>query len=116
MGSFSEGVDELMTEPLFVKAKLHLYPTEEGGKTVPIADGYRPNHNFGGPDGRDFFVGQVEIRGEERMFPGDTHEVFVHFLDSEGLKDHLVVGNVWRIQEGISLVGTAEILSVGSET
>ncbi len=94
-----------------VLARVRFLSTSEGGRVSPVSGIYRPNHNFGAPDGREFYIGQIELDGRE-VLPGQTHDLCVTFLSGPGLSELLQVGRYWRIQEGARLVATAEVLAM----
>ena len=96
-------------EPLLVEAELTLYKTEEGGRSTPFTQNFRPNHNFDWPENNRFFIGQVEINEGEWMYPGETRILNVTFLDAKGLRELLTIGKVWKIQEGSIVVGEATV-------
>lgn len=76
---------------------------------------WRPNHNFGAPEGRAFYIGQVEFDPPGTIEPGQTRDVLVRFIDGPGLREQLRPGRSWRVQEGPTLVATARIIKVLSE-
>lgn len=84
--------------------------TEEGGKTRPYTGNFRPNHNFGGAENHETFIGQVEVPDGAYIAPGDTYDLIVRFMDDPGLNDLLQVGRTWQIQEGRKLVAHAQVL------
>ena len=98
--------------PVRAIARLHVLTAEEGGRRGPFCGGYRPNHNFGGPENRNFFIGQIEVPEGEWVHPGETRELTITFLNVAELAEHLSVGTRWRIQEGERLVASAELLSI----
>ena len=98
--------------PIRVRARIELISTEAGGRTKPIGQRYRPNHNFGTEENRSFYIGQIDIPEETQLHPGENKEANVTFLSGPGLREKIAVGTVWRIQEGQWLVGTGEILEV----
>jgi elongation factor Tu len=102
---FYDNLDSVGDEPLLVEATISLLATDQGGKERPIAHHYRPNHNFGGPDNRNMFIGQVELEDGELLYPGQTKNLMVRFPNVRGLREHLAIGTEWRIQEGMHLVG-----------
>jgi elongation factor Tu len=101
--------------PARVLARVHFLNTSEGGRASPVSGVYRPNHNFGAPDGRQFYIGQVELPNGLRLLPGDTYDLYITFLNGPHLTKHLQVGRCWRIQEGARHVATAEVLVLLSE-
>jgi hypothetical protein len=109
--SFSDNMDFISGPPVVVEARISLLPESEGGHPVGVDHHYRPNHNFGGPDDRSFFIGQVDFEGGD-LQPGESRDVTVTFLPVRGLVDQLSPGRRWRIQEGSQLVGMAELRRV----
>ncbi len=57
------------------KAKLTLYPTENGGRKMGIKTGYRPNHVFEYKENSSDFVttyiGQIDFE-KELILPNET--------------------------------------------
>ena len=99
-------------EPIRVRAEIAIISTENGGRKSAICAKYRPNHNFGGPEDREFYIGQVETPVGEKLYPGNIYNVPVTFLSGPGLSDLIKVGRVWRIQEGSKLVAMGKVLAV----
>jgi translation elongation factor EF-Tu-like GTPase len=96
-----------------VLARVHVLATADGGRSVPFTAKYRPNHNFGGADdNRHFFIGQVEVPEGEWVYPGETRELTITFINVAGLREQLTPGRRWRLQEGWRLIATAELLSL----
>lgn len=102
--------------PLKVRATLSFLSTEEGGRNAGVLSGYRPNHNFGLPDGREFYIGQVDFELGQMIQPGESREVSICFIQGPGLIDKLQLGQTWRIQEGPKLVAIGEVLEIMYET
>jgi elongation factor Tu len=99
-------------EPIRVLARVHVLAAADGGRRRPFTAKYRPNHNFGGAENRNFFIGQVEVPEGEWIYPGETRELTITFLNALDLREQLTPGRQWRIQEGSRLVATAELLSL----
>lgn len=99
-------------ELIRVLARVHVLAAADGGRNHPFTAGYRPNHNFGTAENRDFFIGQMEVPEGEWVHPGETRDLTITFLNTVGLPEHLTPGRRWRIQEGRQLVATAELLSL----
>jgi translation elongation factor EF-Tu-like GTPase len=109
-------VDLIEDGPKFrVLARVYVIKTEDGGRKTPFMSGYMPNHNFGNAENRSFYVGRIEVVGNDWVYPGETREIWVEFLYGRNLEKHLAVGNKWRIQEGGWLVATAEVIEVIEE-
>ena len=98
-------------EILRVRASIRVLTAEEGGRTMPVFSGYRPDHNFGGPENRLMYMGVIEFDGEPNE-PGKTKEVEIRFLSGLGLRELLCRGRKQRIQEGNILVAQGEIIEV----
>src|SRR5450759_3371802 len=107
--SFFDNMDFIDCPSMFVEARFSVLPESEGGHLISTEYNYRPNHNFGGPENRHFFIGQVDFEGGD-LHPGESRDVTVTFLPVRGLVDELVPGRCWRIQQGSRLIGTAELL------
>jgi len=101
---------------LNVRANLTLLSETKNRRRSDKQARWRPNHNFGPADGRDFYIGQVEFESVDTIEPGQTAEVLVRFFDGPGLREQLVPGRTWRVQEGPNLVATASVVSVAGET
>jgi elongation factor Tu len=101
--------------PLNVRANVMLLPENRRGRRSDSEVHWRPNHNFGSPDGRDFYIGQVEFETTDTLEPGQTCTALVRFLDGPGLSENLVPGRSWRIQEGPTLVARATVIEVVGE-
>jgi hypothetical protein len=108
---FLDDMDFVDGPALVVRALLTIVPEPEGGHPVSADIAFRPNHNFGGPEDRHFYIGQVDFDGGD-LLPGETREVSVRFLPVRSLPDKLVVGRKWRVQVGTKLLGMAEVTQV----
>lgn len=98
-----------------VRATLSVGSADAGGRRIPGGAKWRPNHNFGEPDGRSFYIGQVHF-GSSDLNPNDTREVVIEFLEGPGLLDHLQVGRAWRVQDGPKLFAIATVVEVVGKT
>ncbi len=95
-----------------VKASIILLPTERGGRSSPLISGYRPNHNFLGPDKDKMCMGQVTVDNDESIQPGQEKSVEILFVLLDEYVELLEPGFKWRIQEGSRHVGDGEIIEV----
>src|SRR5689334_7580666 len=109
---FSDELRSAGDEPIRVLARIRVLQTAEGGRHAPFRAKYRPNHNFGDSENRNFFIGQVEVPPGESVYPGETREFVITFLNVVGLAEQLTPGRRWRIQEGGHLVAIGELISV----
>jgi hypothetical protein len=99
-------------DPLNVRASVTLLPEVERERRSDSEVHWRPNHNFGPSEGRDFYIGQVEFEGTDVLEPGQTCTALVRFLDGPRLSGNLVPGRSWRIPVGPTLVATATVIEV----
>jgi len=113
--SFNDVLEPAGKEAIRVLSRISVLRTEDGGRAGPFTHHYRPNHNFGGPEDRVFYIGQVEVPEGAWIHPGDVCELTITFLNVRGLSELLHVGRKWCIQEGEKLVAAAEIVSLVKE-
>jgi elongation factor Tu len=113
---FTDVLEPAGKEPIRVLARISVVPPEQGGRKGPFTTNFRPNHNFGGPDHRIFYIGQVEVPEGTWIHPGETRDLPVTFWNVKGIRELLQVGRNWRIQEGGRLIANAEVLSLLHET
>ncbi len=100
---------------IHIKAKLTLYSSENGGRKIGIASGYRPNHVFeyqenGQPEYT--FIGDILFDNIQLIMPGEPNEVTVRFLFHQPIEKHLTMERIWWIHEGPRKIGEAKILSI----
>jgi hypothetical protein len=80
--------DVVMAEAgIHIKARVALLPSAISGRTGPIRGGYRPNHNFGGPDDRDMDVGFLNFSDGQTLSPGESTEIDITLWPRPGLKE-----------------------------
>lgn len=103
-----------MAEPgsLLVRARIDLLPTAESGRASPIWNDYRPNHNFGQPDGHMFCMGFFRLPPGRAVAPGESAEAEILFHSLPEMLGQIVVGRRWRIQEGSRLVAHGTVLEI----
>jgi len=114
--AFTDNLDIIDDIPIRVLARVEVVTTEKGGRQGPFTKGFRPNHNFGKDADRFFFIGQIEVPDDEWVYPGETRDLLITFLNARGLADLLKLGRKWRIQEGPRLVATGTVLSIEEPT
>jgi hypothetical protein len=95
-----------------VKAYVRLLPSDQPGRVGLIRSGHHLNHNFGGPANRTLYVGQITFPEDRWYSPGSESEVRVDFVDFPGLRECLVPGREWHIQEAARVVAEAKVLEV----
>lgn len=116
MGTFAFNDLINSNKPIKVVAEISFISENEGGRSRPVQAIYRPNHNFGPENHREFYIGQVEIPEDNKLYPGETYILPITFINGPGLSELLSVGRKWRIQEGPRLVARAKIIKVGNNT
>jgi translation elongation factor EF-Tu-like GTPase len=99
-----------------VRALVSFLASHEGGRTTDICLTYRPINNFGGPDDRESWFGQICPAPTDKISPGESREVVIQFNAAPALLAELTPGRTWRIQEGAQLVATATVLEILGET
>ena len=109
-------LETVSNSPILVEAEVTLYKTEDGGKESSITKSYRPNHNFDWPQNKRMFIGQIELKEDEWMNPGETKILNITFMDAKGLREVLAIGRTWKIQEGSHIVGEATVKYIVSES
>ena len=97
-----------------VLATVSLHSPDQGGRDISGDVPYRPNHNFGDAEDREFFIGQVDVP-PEGLRVGEVRLLEITFMNGPGLSEALQVGRRWRIQHGPKWVATAEIVEVRGE-
>lgn len=61
------------------------------------------------------FIGQIELKKDEFLHPGEARDLLVTFLNVPELREKLTVGRSWRLQEGQELVGYGKVKRVVDE-
>ncbi len=110
--SFTDILEPARGTPLRVLARVSVVSTEDGGRKGPFTKHYRPNHNFGDTENRAFYIGQIEVADGDWVYPGETRDLEITFLNVGDLINLLKVGRTWRIQEGQKHVASAEVLQM----
>lgn len=95
-----------------VRALITFLASHEGGRTSDVRSTYRPLHNFGEPDNREMWFGQIRLDENDKISPGESREVLVQFNAEPALVAELKPGRTWRIQEGPQLVATAKVIEI----
>jgi translation elongation factor EF-Tu-like GTPase len=110
--AFTDVLEPAGDKPICVLARISVIRTEDGGRKGPFTTSYRPNHNFDEAADRIFYIGQLEVPEGTWVYPGETRDLVITFLNVRGLSALLRVGRAWRIQEGGQHVATAEVLAL----
>ncbi len=83
--AFTDLIGEPDDPRVRVRARFDMLGPEAGGRSLPIFGKYRPNHNFGDPENRIMYMGQIEIPDTDPIKPGSAREVEILFLPDPGL-------------------------------
>jgi hypothetical protein len=102
---FWDNMDIISDTPLRTRALITMLP---GKRRQAVR--YRPNHNFGAPENRYFYIGQVHLGEDQWLNPNEPKEAVVEFFNVRGLRELLVPGAVLRLQEGATHVGNAQVI------
>lgn len=96
-----------------VRAKIRFNPSTEGGRSIGILSGYRPNHFFRldeEDEREECFMGEIKFNEPDVLELGKTYEVNVRFILSQRIEPYLKIGKKWLIKEGSVNVGNGEII------
>ena len=100
---------------IIVKANIYLLTPEEGGRTIGIKSGYRPNHVFQKPHdikNMHCYIGDIQFDEHDCIEPGQTKTVTVRFLRNPIVERFIKVGLKWDIYEAPMPVAKAEIIEI----
>ncbi|MEU0053148.1 elongation factor Tu [Streptomyces sp. NPDC006309] len=86
-------------------ARVYVLPGREGGRTTPVATGYRPQFHLRTAD----VVGRVDLGGAGVARPGETVEMSVEL----GREVPLEPGLGFAVREGGRTVGAGTVIAVG---
>jgi len=105
----------MLSDEILVRAKIHLFSTENSGKETAITSGYRPNHAFQKPERPNqlkSYIGEIRFDKPDFILPGESAEVNVAFLNIDEIKKYIKPGQKWFIYEGTKFFGEGEIVSI----
>ncbi|RUL74526.1 hypothetical protein [Dyella choica] len=97
---------------MHVLARVQMIATKDGGRSGPVATGYRSNSTFHGANGLVSCIGQFELEDNRWIYPGDLAEIIVSFRNGTDLANVIQAGRKWSIHEGGKLVGYGEVLAL----
>ena len=103
-----------MTEPTgsaFIQARVTLVPTDAGGRSTGIANGYRCNCRVPGHSEGEFFDATFHIQGAAVLEPGATLDVRIQPHHPDDWRS-IEVGSVIEMCEGPRLIGRAIVTSL----
>lgn len=98
-----------MKGPDFIAKLIYLKP-EQGGRSTPVASGYRPQLKF------DFTElqtsGQQIFADRELVYPGDEVIANITMLSPHFYLGKLEQGKQFEFREGARIIGTGEIIEI----
>ena len=106
------------TEEGFVRVRLRVLATDEGGRQGPLFDGYRANWDIGNrteDGGRTTNDAPLLLDEQESLVPGAIADVRIIPIAPE-FWTHLSVGQEIVMHEGGRIVGRGEVLEVVGPT
>jgi translation elongation factor EF-Tu-like GTPase len=97
-----------MKRPRDIEATIRFLSTEEGGKTRPVFDDYRPQFYY---DGRDWDAPQ-EYPDVSEVRPGDTVRAYLAFLSPQCHLGKIYEGMKFQVREGAKVVAEGEVTRI----
>jgi len=94
-------------------ATLSLFPTENGGRKMPVYDHYKPSFSF---SSANQFSGEVSFPELDEVKPGQTATAFIKLLPSKHIRQNLKRGDSFAVLEGVKVVGTGVIQHIEQKT
>jgi elongation factor Tu len=94
--------------PYDVEAMVTYLPTEHGGKTKSVTNGYRPQFYYDGED----FGATHPYPDVERVSPGESARVFLTFLHPDLHVGRLHPGKAFLIREGHKVFGYGTVTRI----
>jgi hypothetical protein len=95
-----------------LRVEIRLLPSNQEGRSTPIANGYRPLCVFAGEDGSETVVGLCQLELAGKLMPGGVGEGTLGFAPevSDLVRSLLRVGSEFGLAEGREVIGTARVL------
>lgn len=93
-----------------LEARIDFLSTSEGGRSTPTASGYRPNHDFGLPDG--LCNASHEYPHADLVYPGESVRALIYLRSPELQRGRLHPGFELKVQEGGRIVGFGTVVTV----
>lgn len=97
-----------------VKAKIRFKTSEEGGRSIGIKSGYRPNHVFEYKENgmlKEAFMGDIRFDKPKALKLGKEYEVMIRFPLVQRIERFMDIGRKWWIHEANHQIGEAEIIT-----
>jgi len=93
-----------------LRATVRFYTSREGGRSAPIASGYRAMLNFQPEQNREFNDGELVLVDREQVEPGDECEVLVRLGNWEAVPVPLERGRPFLLNEGARIIGKGTVV------
>lgn len=97
-----------MKIPRDIEAEIYFLTPEEGGRTTPAFNKYRPQFYYNSGD----WDAQHEYPDVEEVKPGETVRVFLAFMSPQEHLGKIHVGMEFLIREGARTVGRGKITEI----
>ena len=106
-----------MSEPRIgarARVQVDLATPEQGGRTRPVASGYRPLCFVAGPNGTVATIGLCKLELEGELAPGKSAPGTISFDESVSgdVRSLVKVGSNISLAEGNHIIGSARVLDV----
>ena len=90
------------------EVELSFVPTEQGGRSTPVASGYRPQFYRDGKynDAVHTYIGVA------RVHPGQTVRAYLSFIRPDLQVGHLHPGTVFEIREGERVIARGHVIRI----
>lgn len=98
-----------------VKAKIRFKTKAEGGRSISIQNGFRPDHVFEYEENgklHQAFIGEISFDEYEELELGKSYEVNVRFPFAQRIERFIDKGRKWWIHEGLLQIGEGEMLDI----
>ena len=97
-----------MTFPKDIEAEIYFLTPEEGGRSGPAFDNYRPQFYY---NGKDWDASHV-YPDVEQALPGETVRAYIAFLSPKEHFGNVHIGMKFLIREGARTVGRGIIKEI----
>lgn len=103
----------LTHQPADFLAKVYLLSPEEGGRSLPVSIGYRPQIYFNiNVEKITCTSGSWQKMGTDKLLPGQSTEIEIAILAKEYYKNSLAVGMKFPLKEGSVKIAEGVILEI----
>src|SRR5436309_3105903 len=97
---------------VILTVRIQLLMAAEGGRTTPVAGGYRPLCVLPAPDGSASYLGLCQLELADSIPPGGAATARLRFHDdvADIVREHLRPGAIFKFAEGPRIIGNAAVL------